>query len=443
MTDEPRAISKITVRGFKSIRDEQSIQIRPLTLLAGANSSGKSSVMQPLLLLKQTLESPADPGALLLDGPNVRFTLAEQLLSRLSSGISSTEFRVGLDDSEGRSLKLRFRQRAGRGFHVTTMAFKGTSRELEWDVELHPGLNHEQILKMLPANLVKSTGQLKEQTLDRAWRVSQDRCFLSIERLLAGKLAGGPAMWKTLSPAEPFINIIESLIHIPGLRGNPQRSYPRNSPGPKFKGTFEYYTASIVAHWEGAKAKELKMLGKAMEELGLTWKVSSRAVDDTQIELKVGRLPKSAQGGGKDMVSIADVGFGVSQTLPVLVALIAARPGQMVYLEQPEIHLHPRAQRRLARILAQAAQRGVRVVAETHSALLLQEVQTLVAKGELAPDLVKLHWFERDKNGFTQITSADLDEEGAYGADWPEDFDEVALEAAKEYLDAVERGSKR
>ena len=59
-------ITKITVAGFKSIAEEQSVEIRPLTILAGANSSGKSSIMQPLLLLKQTLEAPYDPGALLL-----------------------------------------------------------------------------------------------------------------------------------------------------------------------------------------------------------------------------------------------------------------------------------------------------------------------------------------------------------------------------------------
>src|SRR5262249_32573019 len=77
--EEP-ALSRITVAGFKSIGREQSIDIRPLTLLAGANSSGKSSIMQPLLLLKQTLEAPYDPGALKLDGPNVWFTNFEQLL---------------------------------------------------------------------------------------------------------------------------------------------------------------------------------------------------------------------------------------------------------------------------------------------------------------------------------------------------------------------------
>src|SRR6516165_6634739 len=75
---EPLAIEEIQVGGFKSISEEQNIELGPLTILAGANSSGKSSMMQPLLLLKQTLEAPFDPGPLLLDGPNVRFTSARQ-----------------------------------------------------------------------------------------------------------------------------------------------------------------------------------------------------------------------------------------------------------------------------------------------------------------------------------------------------------------------------
>src|SRR5437588_5028263 len=79
-------ITRLIVGGFKSIRQEQSIEIRPLTILAGANSSGKSSIMQPLLLLKQTLEATYDPGALLLNGPNVRFTSADQLLSHPNDG---------------------------------------------------------------------------------------------------------------------------------------------------------------------------------------------------------------------------------------------------------------------------------------------------------------------------------------------------------------------
>src|SRR5438132_7037139 len=93
---EPSAITEIQVAGFKSISDEQSIEIRPLTILAGANSSGKSSMMQPLLLLKQTLEASYDAGPLLLNGPNVKFTSADQLLSRLGKRHSSDMIQLGM-----------------------------------------------------------------------------------------------------------------------------------------------------------------------------------------------------------------------------------------------------------------------------------------------------------------------------------------------------------
>jgi predicted ATPase len=121
----------------------------------------------------------------------------------------------------------------------------------------------------------------------------------------------------------------------------------------------------------------------------------------------------------------------------VLVALRAAGEGRLVYLEEPEIDLHPLAQTKLADVLAGAAKRGVRAVVETHSSLLLRAIQTSVAKGDLAPELVRLHWFSRDRDGVTQVNSAKLDANGAFG-DWPEDFGDVALESEKEYLDAVE-----
>jgi predicted ATPase len=155
------------------------------------------------------------------------------------------------------------------------------------------------------------------------------------------------------------------------------------------------------------------------------------------VELLVSRMPRQRRGSA-DMISIADVGVGVSQTLPVLVALHAARPGQLVYIEQPEIHLHPRAQVAMAEVLARAALRGVRVVVETHSDRLLLGMQALVAEGKLPPHLLKLHWFERDAKGHTNITSTDVDAAGAFG-DWPQDFGEVELGAQQRFLDASDR----
>src|SRR5260370_1384065 len=95
-TAEPPAITEIQAAGFKSIADEQKIEIRPLTILAGPNSSGKSSIMQPLLLLKQTLEAPYDAGPILLNGPNVKFTSVDQLLSRIGKGQSLDTFQVAM-----------------------------------------------------------------------------------------------------------------------------------------------------------------------------------------------------------------------------------------------------------------------------------------------------------------------------------------------------------
>src|SRR5579864_7024428 len=97
-------ITSISVAGYKSLAREQTIEIRPLTILAGANSSGKSSIMQPLLLLKQTLEAPYDPGPLLLDGPNVNFTSAEQLFSTIGGKVA-TRFSVRMEVNGGESIE--------------------------------------------------------------------------------------------------------------------------------------------------------------------------------------------------------------------------------------------------------------------------------------------------------------------------------------------------
>ena len=256
----------------------------------------------------------------------------------------------------------------------------------------------------------------------------RSRCFLGFE---------APNDYRSFDLTSNLESNILGSIHLPRLRGNPERIYELTSTGPRYPGIFENYVASIIHKWQQEPNEHLKTLTDALYKLGLTEQIGTKTVDDTRIELRVGRLLHNKT-DETDMVSIADVGFGVSQVLPILVALIVAEPGQLVYLEQPELHLHPRAQIALAQVLADAAKSGVRIVAETHSSLLLLAVQTLVAEGKLSPELVKLHWFTRDNNGATKIDTADLDEAGAYG-DWPEDFDDVDLKAQSRYLDAVDK----
>ncbi|HVS36292.1 MAG TPA: AAA family ATPase [Gemmataceae bacterium] len=429
---EPAAIAEIKVAGFKSISDEQSIEIRPLTILAGANSSGKSSMMQPLLLLKQTLEATYDPGPLLLNGPNVKFTLAEQVLSRTSKKKPAELFHVGMRMAGGDCFVLTFRRRHKVGFTVDSMTESGTSGTYTF----WPGMTEAEIIKtgyhprakLIKEDLAKTYG------VDARWMVRRRRCLLEV--ICIARTAYGNSSHGGLK-GEPKKSILRA-IHLPGLRGNPERTYPVAAIGPVYPGTFEKYTASVISRWMAESKDKLAKLNADLRLLGLAGGVGTARRNAAEIEIQVGRLANVPPTRPEDRVNIADVGIGVSQTLPVLVALHAAQPGQLVYVEQPETHLHPRAQFALAQVLVSAAERGVRVVIETHSSTLLLGVQTLVAEGKFAPDKVKLHWFQRGKDGRTTVRSGELDDAGAFG-DWPEDFDDVMLETQKRYLDAADK----
>lgn len=422
--------TKISIEGFKAIGDRVDVELRPLTLLAGANSSGKSSLMQGVLLLKQTIEAPYDPGPILLHGPHVRFTSVEQLLHTGVSKLSRADgFTVGIDDGKS-SFETRIERSSGSKQELVVSRFKLRFKGSPL-FELTPDTNIEDLIKKHPKQF--NIPPSPEYRIE----IVRDRFTLVVS--LVRPPTDGAGQARFLAPIVPVdLGLLRNIIHIPGLRGNPERSYPLTATGPFFPGTFENYSASVISRWSDDEPDKIKELGKNLQQLGLTWKVEAKRVDGASVELRVGRMPRSVVGGARDLVNIADVGFGVSQTLPILVALIEAKRGQLVYVEQPEIHLHPRAQVAMASLLADAAKRGVVLVVETHSSSLLLAIQTLVAEGSLPHELVKLHWFTRDeKSGATKIDGADLDEAGRFG-DWPEDFDDVSLAAQSRYLDAVE-----
>jgi AAA domain, putative AbiEii toxin, Type IV TA system len=424
-------ITSVSVAGYKSIANEQTIEIRPLTILAGANSSGKSSIMQPLLLLKQTLDAQYDPGPLLLDGPNVNFTSAEQLFSTINGKVS-TRFSVRMEVNGIESIEARFARDPKQGIQIYEVAYRGADSR---KITLSRTMSQESIRKLVRRYSWPLGG---DSANSGALKIVPNRFLLHIrvEHSQSKSSILDP------TPANCLLALLR-IIHVPGFRSNPERTYKKSALGPMFHGQFQNYIASIINDWQSRKrSKEFAALGRALEELGLTSKIETRSVGDSQFEIRVGRSARTKTAGG-DLVNIADVGLGVSQVLPVIVALLVAGPGDLVYLEEPEIQLHPRAQVHLASILAQAAKRSVIVVAETHSSLLLRRIQTIVASAELDPKIVKLHWFKRSQvDGSTTVRSADLDSEGAFGP-WPSDFGDVSLNAEKEYLDAVYGTGKR
>ncbi|HUI31941.1 MAG TPA: AAA family ATPase [Candidatus Acidoferrales bacterium] len=429
---EIQGITKISVTGFKSLSSTCEIPVRRLTVLAGANCSGKSSIMQPMLMMKQTLESPYDPGPLLLNGPNVRFTSAGQFFSNMGGNEYAKEMVVAIETDGSYYIKSIF-SKGTSGPQLAKMEYGGDGKLFEFK----NGMIVDSASYVIPAQLKELAEAFsKERKTTLSWQVQRDRCFFAlaltenIEKTVRTVLSAAP-----LSPSFELQARLRDIIHVPGLRGNPERTYPVTAIGGEFPGRFQDYVASIINMWQSEDNKRLQQLFNDLQVLGLTWKIEAHPLDDVQVELRVGRLVTARRGGAQDLVSIADVGFGVSQTIPVLVALLAARKNQLVYIEEPEIHLHPNAQAALAEIFLRAASRGVRVVVETHSSLFLRKLQALVAERPEYRRLVALHWFDRNKDGYTKVTSAELDQTGAFG-EWPSDFDEVSLRVEKEYINA-------
>ncbi len=389
--------------------------------------------------MKQTLDTPYDPGPLLLDGPNVNLTSADQIFARQTGKATPVpRFGVRFDLEGGRMLELRFsRPTTRRGLIVGSMQVTDPSLGIE-GLSITPKLSKAAIAKLKAVATERLFTSARDEVGRAGWDVTTRRCFLEVMETFEA----GNVVYQMYSALNDLVHQVETLvsqvIHLPGLRGNPERAYPRTAAGSGYPGQFQDYVASIVHAWQEVLDPKLSEVAESLERLGLTWTVKAREIDDTRLELLVGRLPHGRPGEEDDLVNMADVGLGTSQILPVLVALRVAKEKELLILEQPEIHLHPRAQRLLARPLAAAARRGVRVVVETHSSLLLRGIQTLIARDEIPPDLVSLHWFTRDPStGMTKVATATVDEFGRFG-DWPEDFDEVTLGTEQDYLDAVE-----
>jgi hypothetical protein len=385
--------------------------------------------MQPFLLMKQTLDNERlPPGPFWLWGEQARYTEADQFLSKVDQLTPETkrlqlELRVGENE-----VALEFAKTPTSELAVQATRSSSTGKKWELTHQTSPS-NLREILTSVPG---------RPSFPDDELIVRPDRCFLGVGVEMASDF---PPVVFHRPEVITARHAIQRILHVHGLRGSFEREFylhglPLDST---FPGDFEEYVPSIIQYWQddpnsGNGLRNLYDLAEAFRKIELASGVEAHKLNESQLEI---RVPRTMRGDPKNLINIIDVGLGVPQILPVLVALIVATPEQLVHIEQPEQHLHPRAQWKLAQLLVDSANRGVRLVIETHSSLLLQGILTCVANGAITPDKIALHWFKRNDDGVTSVTTAEVDAEGRFG-NWPADFDDVDLKASNDYLDAVE-----
>jgi predicted ATPase len=234
--------------------------------------------------------------------------------------------------------------------------------------------------------------------------------------------------------------MIDRFYYIGPLREYPRRIYQWSGDTPEDVGSKgEYAIAAILA----AKLHERKLNRKPgsrlqdfdefiatwLKDLGIIQSFSVRAVAEGRKEYEV--LVKTRSNSSE--VKITDVGFGVSQVLPALVQAFYCPPGSVVWMEQPEIHLHPQVQSELADVFIAAIKsrengvdRNVQLIVESHSEHFLNRLQRRVAEKVITPDDIAIY-FCTFSGRSAKLVPLQVDLFGDI-ANWPENFfgDEMA-----------------
>ncbi len=430
-------LKRLLIKNFKSW-DKIDMSLAPITGLFGENSSGKSSILQFLLMLKQTKES-ADRGLSINFGSSgthvnlgsfhdaifnhneklnlswdIRWGLKEELVITDTSSSKKDVLFSGDVVSQAVSVGLRKNTPSTNKliYHFSDQFFcleRKESRPSAFDLKSY-GENRQFRFIKTPGRVWDIPGPLKSYAFpDQAKTYHKNADLLSdlefsYEQLMDGIYYLGPLReypkreyaWSGSRPIDVGPRgerVVDALLAARNNGEKRQLGYKR-----KYQ-SFE----EIIAYW-------LKKLG-----LIHSFNVSELAAHSNLYKVQVQKTAKSAP------VLITDVGFGVSQLLPVLVLLYYVPKGSIVLLEQPEIHLHPAVQTGLADIIINAAQtRNLQVIVESHSEHLLRRLQLRVAEDEIKTDDIKLYFCET-KAGASVLNNLIVDMFGNI-ENWPKNF---------------------
>lgn len=430
-------LTKLQVKGFKSWADTGELRIAPLTGLFGTNSSGKTSILQALLMLKQTAESP--------DRTRVLHTGDERSLVDLGTYFDvvhrhetgDVPLSVSLSWGLRQPLKVRDPERKSELlFETDTLSFDVETRGEEApEVESFRYSFAENQFGM--SRKASGSGNAKRKyelehgnyhprrVQGRPWPLPQPvKCYGFPDE------AVGYYQNMGFLPSFPlaFEEMCASMAYLGPLRDYPKRSYVWAGERPTDVGRRgELAVPALLA--SRAKGQTIsrgrgksrqtveERVAEWLADMGMIHSFSLRQIAENRKDYEV--LVRRSRSAAE--VLITDVGFGVSQMLPVLVLCYYVPKGAILLLEQPEIHLHPSVQSVLADVLIDAVTtRGVQIIVESHSEHLLRRLQRRIAEEAIGHGQTALYFCRMDGDAST-AEPLDVDMCGNI-RNWPQDF---------------------
>jgi len=405
------SISSIRLLNFRNWTDahwEKGIALKPITLVLGRNSAGKTSILQPLRMLKQTMEATDAGTYLLLDGTKQDGVNLGAYSDVVNGHDEKREMGVGIDLLEsGISVDVRFKQLDERPV-IDSLVYHIKGER----VEVTRGPNAAYQLSSPRFRLPNWDGSNtvhvpKKEVYDPGRAIEFSEQALKDLGSLGETVRG--AMVKLKKEFEAF--------HFLGpLRPPPAREVTWSQQDPTRLGSNGSETVqALISNETGRNKGTLKQaVSEWLKRLDLADEIEISRVGRTllyQIEV--------IRGGNRS--NIVDVGFGVSQVLPVIVLLHFVPEGSVILCEDPEAHLHPMAQAELATMFVEVAKkRRLQVLVETHSEYLFRRLQYLISDEKLRPEECSLYYVKREAPA-AQLTVLEPNQFGQL-ANWPPFF---------------------
>jgi energy-coupling factor transporter ATP-binding protein EcfA2 len=427
-------LTHLKLENFKIWRSTGPVRLAPLTLLLGTNSSGKSSLIQSLLLLRQTVKSPDEGLDLNLGNPDGGDTVTlgqfRDLLCRHGADTETTranqvgiEFRWrphGAAAEESAIFSARYDEGSAGSAVLRHLRLGQDGKGFTVERRL-PG-----IYRLYVASQNRAIGQSADYRPDRSFAFS------------AATLNQLGADAEAIRPTGPaLLDELSRIIYLGPVRQLARRDYVWSGRTPTHIGddgsrAADVLIASGVAQQATSRRQIVSSGDPQIFDQTAYWLKEFELADGLEVR-GIGRSSRYELliRHGKEAVNLRDVGVGVSQVIPVIVAALFAKPGHIVIIEEPESHLHPRAQAMLAELLTRiSAERGVQFIVETHSEHLFRRMQTLIAKAKVQPQDAAMYFVERDGVA-AKLRELKLDDFGRL-TNWPDKFFGDALGETRE-----------
>lgn len=442
-------LKSISLENYKCFKEKTDIDIAPLTVLCGVNSSGKSSILKSLLMLKQSFENTVTTDSMSFNGEYVDNGSFNEILSYGSEEknftisdtfeIKKLNKNITKDVTDLRDLRKLYYNTQIQKFLINYSIQVISSGESFYSNKINKiniGIiaytNNSNISSSITfeKNKGKSTYDIKVSNIPDvsgqfgSFDISSATCYfrgMTLNSIYKSSMSNDVKLF--IPTIVSIFSIIPSqyqkIKYIAPLRENPKRRYITdkfvNDVGLSGENTPLLLKRIKNKDWSGIiapnnednfyevnenniyKVNFSMLLNSWMNYLGL----GEVKLDDTKSELVRVKINKS---------NIADVGFGVSQVLPILTEGISMSHSQTLLLEQPEIHLHPKMQMKMADFLLSLCMQNKSIIVETHSDHFINRIIRRYMEDEKNRKYIQIYFIDNDDSDTSKIEPITISE---------------------------------